>query len=96
MEEEAVELPQEAILRIFSFLNPKDGWRVCLACKSWSELWQDKLLWKHYYNKVLGGGKPRPPLLPKAWMKGVKEAAQKLRSFSYDKREQYLYAVRSG
>ena len=66
------DVPQETLLLVFSFLQPSDSLRVCLTCKNWTELWQDKALWKHFHFKFLGG-KPHPPLLPKAWLKSVRE-----------------------
>ena len=42
-------------------------------------MWQDKILWKHFHLTYLGGN-PRPPLLPKAWMKSAKFNLIQLRS----------------
>ena len=72
-------LPEETWLRIFSFLSPQNTVQVCLTCKWWNTLWQDKPLWKQFHHTLLGG-KPRPPLLPKAWMKSTKETIIQFRS----------------
>jgi len=66
------DVPQETLLLVFSFLQPTDSLHVCLTCKNWNELWQDKSLWKNFHLRFLGG-KPHPPLLPKAWLKSVRE-----------------------
>ena len=73
------ELPHESWFRIFSFLSPSNSLHVCLTCKLWNELWQDKALWKHFHQSLLGG-KPRPPLLPNAWKKSFKESFVCLRT----------------
>lgn len=82
--EEAGELyiPQESWLKVFSYLTPHlDGGRVSLTCKLWLRLWQDKQLWKMFHATLLGG-KPKPPLLPKAWMKSFGQSIR----FLFDKR----------
>ena len=86
-------LPQESWLHTFSFLSPSDSQRVSLTCKLWNELWQDKALWKHFHHSVLGG-KPRPPLLPKAWQKSVKETLPQLKNLLPQQR--FEFAIRQG
>jgi len=88
------EVPQETWLLIFSFLSPTDSPRVCLTCKWWNEIWQDKTLWKHFQIALIGG-KPRPPLLPKAWMKSVKIAFSKLQNLKRP-RLQLEFAIEEG
>ena len=88
------ELPQEAWLRIFSFLSPSNSLHVCLTCKLWNELWQDKALWKHFHHSLLGG-RPRPPLLPNSWQKSVKETLHQFNSLASPKRR-FEFAIRHG
>jgi len=88
------ELPQESWLRIFSFLSPSNSLHVCLTCKLWNELWQDKALWKHLHHSLLGG-RPRPPLLPNSWQKSVKATLQELSSLASPK-PRFEFAIRQG
>ena len=88
------ELPHESWLRIFSFLSPSNSLHVCLTCKLWNELWQDKSLWKHFHHSLLGG-RPRPPLLPNAWKKSFKESFVFLR-IARDANSRLNYAITHG
>ena len=99
MEEQALltaeqdNLPHETWFRIFSLLSPSDSQRVCLTCKLWNDLWQDKALWKHFHRSLLGG-RPRPPLLPNAWQKSVKETLARMKPL--DPYSRFDLAVRQG
>jgi len=88
------ELPHESWFRIFSFLSPSNSLHVCLTCKLWNELWQDKALWKHFHHSLLGG-RPRPPLLPNAWKKGFKESFVCMR-IARDANSRLDYALKHG
>ena len=88
------ELPEETWLRIFSFLSPQNTRRVCLTCKLWNTLWQDKNLWKHFHHTLLGG-KPRPPLLPNAWMKSTRDNLVRFHSRN-TQQEQLTFAITEG
>jgi len=99
MEEQALptdgqdHLPPETWFRIFSLLSPSDSQRVCLTCKLWNDLWQDKALWKHFHRSYLGG-RPRPPLLPNAWQKSVKGTLALMKPL--DPSSRFDLAVRQG
>ena len=88
------DVPQETLLLVSSFLQPTDSRRVSLTCKNWNEVWQDKTLWKHFHLKFLGG-KPRPPLLPKAWLKSVKEFLAFMKTIK-DPKSRLKYAIEQG
>jgi len=91
---EAGALPEESWLRIFSFLFPQNTVQVSLTCKWWNTLWQDKTLWKQFHDTLLGG-KPRPPLLPKAWIKSTKETIIQFHSLRTPEEKLY-FAVTQG
>ncbi|XP_070563828.1 F-box/LRR-repeat protein 12-like [Ptychodera flava] len=40
-------LPDNIILEIFYFLDPRDMCRIARVCKTWNRLINDKLLWRH-------------------------------------------------
>jgi len=88
------DVPQETLLLVFSFLQPTDSRRVSLTCKNWNEVWQDKTLWKHFHLKFLGG-KPRPPLLPKAWQKSVRGFFASMKTIKEPK-SRLKYAIEQG
>lgn len=44
-------LPEELILKIFSYLSPKEIYPCALTCKLWYVLSNENSLWKHFYKR---------------------------------------------
>ncbi|XP_077981739.1 F-box/LRR-repeat protein 12-like [Glandiceps talaboti] len=47
MESEFGKMPDNIMVEIFEYLDPRDRCRIARVCKAWNRLINDKLLWRH-------------------------------------------------